>query len=298
MLCSVAPMRDPRAPSSDARLRAAYATIVMVSYLFASGTGLAAEQADFRCPIPGTVIEFAPNGRIVFTGQDGMWCLGTNTRGQQWRYYAMLANAGSAYIENHVERIWPLEIGKEITFKIQGGSNNVSGGESYPIFWYTERIVVARQERVSVQAGTFDTWAIEIHEDTSGQGRTFSAVRTYWYAPNIGYNVKMTYHIAMGVGKDDAWEAKAITTAGAGVATPSASSEPNNLPTTPAARTPPSGSASPSAPPSISSGTSNSASSAERLRTLKDLLDRKLITKEEYDERRKAILDSISGPVR
>jgi hypothetical protein len=116
----------------------------------------------------------------------------------------------SAFIDNHVERIWPLRIGKEISFTFQGRSDNQSGGVSADVpFWYAEKIVVARTERLTVPAGTFDTWVIEDHQDV-GRGRVI-AIRTYWYAPAVGFVIKYGYHIAQGVGKDIAFEAKVIS---------------------------------------------------------------------------------------
>ena len=173
----------------------------------------AADQKEFHCPKSGTVIEYTgTGGTIVFGGADGMWCTGTLEKGQSWRRYAVLAGADaswSGFIENHVERIWPLQLGKEIRFTFQGRSSRVSGGvDADTPFWYAERIVVARKEKLTVPAGTFDTWVIGDHQDVS-RGRVV-ALRTYWYAPEIGFAIKYNYHITQGVGTDIAFEAKAI----------------------------------------------------------------------------------------
>ena len=237
--------------------------------------GEARAQQAFRCPAPGTVIEFTSGGKITFGDQDGFWCQGTGTKGQPWRWFAMMAGGGSRdapYIENHVERIWPLEVGKEIEFRYPGSNDQVAGGGAPPyVFWYIVKVTVVRHEPVTVPAGTFDAWLIEIHTTTSARlNGTF--IRSYWYAPEVGYNVKSTWHVAQGIGKDSAYEATAIYTA------------------------PPATVAAP--PPAPSVGAVPSAgpvppSSADRLRELKGLLDRKLITPGEYEAKRKAILDQL-----
>jgi len=175
-----------------------------------SSAGRAEDQQEFHCPKSGTVIEYTETGgTIVFDGADGMWCIGTLENGQSWRRYALLAGADSSwsgFIDNHVERIWPLHIGKEINFTFQGRPGNQVEGNAP--FWYVEKIVVARRERLTVPAGTFDTWVIEDHQDVS-RGRVI-AIRTYWYAPEVGFAIKYSYHIAQGAGKDIFFEAKAI----------------------------------------------------------------------------------------
>lgn len=184
--------------------------------LVSPSTTLADEQQEFRCPKPGTIIEYTETGgTIVFGGTDGMWCTGTLEKGQSFRRYALLAGADlswSGFIENHIERIWPLQIGKQIDFTFQGRSSRASGGvDADTPFWYVEKVIVARKERLTVPAGTFDTWVIEDHQDVS-RGRVI-AIRTYWYAPEVGFAIKYSCHIAQGVGKDIAFEAKAISPA-------------------------------------------------------------------------------------
>src|SRR5689334_13553198 len=109
--------------------------------LSASSSARADDQQEFRCPVPGTVLEYTEGGgRLTFMSQDGMWCIGTGTNGQPWRRYALLASAGSKFIDNHVEQIWPLQIGKEIKFTVQGSSDNVAAGIPGEIPWYTYTI--------------------------------------------------------------------------------------------------------------------------------------------------------------
>jgi len=203
-------------PNDRNSLRLIAAVALTCASIALARSAAADEQLEFRCPKPGTVIDYTDTGgTITFKAPDGMWCVGTQEDGQPFRRYAMLAGSNStwsSFIENHVERIWPLRIGKEISFKHQGHSSNQSGGVGADTpFWYEEKIVVARTERLTVPAGTFDTWVIEDHQDVARGG--VSALRTYWYAPEVGFIIKYRYHIALGVGKDIAFEAKAISSA-------------------------------------------------------------------------------------
>jgi len=246
-----------------------------------SSAAAAAEQQAFRCPTSGTKIEFTDGTAVTFTGQDGMWCLATDSQKRPVRSYAMLAPPGSPLVENQAERIWPLEIGKEIEFKAKVESKHVAGGEPYPSYYEQFRIGTVRRETITVQAGTFDTWVIEIHESALGKVEG-SFLKTLWYAPEVGFIVKSTTHVAMGIGQDSGGEAKRITRADASTNGSPAPSQP--APANPSAASPQPG--------------TNSVSAAARLRELKSLLDQKLITQQEYDVRRKAILDNVSGPVK
>lgn len=248
----------------DRRL-AGYAAAIAVACggLTMFGAAAAEEEQEFRCPRAGTVIEFTNGGKITFSDQDGFWCVGTSARGQPFRFYAMLAGVGSRYVENHVEQIWPLRIAKEISFTLKSSSTNIGGGITADTpFWYTEKFEVARRERITVPAGTFDTWVIEHHEDVARP--TFSATTLLWYAPDVGYIIKYSFHIARGSGKDSAYEAMAISSPPPVAATPGAASS-----------------------------TPSATVAAQRLRELKDLLDRKQITPSEYELKRKAILDAL-----
>src|SRR5258707_9499551 len=98
------------------------------AWVAASCAARAEDEQEFRCPQAGTVIEFTNGGKITFSDQDGFWCVGTGTRAQSFRFYAMLAGVGSRFIENHIEQIWPLRIGKELSFTLKSTPNNIGGG--------------------------------------------------------------------------------------------------------------------------------------------------------------------------
>jgi hypothetical protein len=157
-----------------------------------------------------------------------------------------------------------------------------------------ESFVVNRQERITVQAGTFDTFVIEWTEQETGANPT-SALTTLWYAPSVGYVVKSSVHMLNGneVSSLSASRYVGLTydtteiTMPNGAPVPVATKElvaPTAPKLAPASAVP---AASPAAPVPAP------ATPQQRLQSLKQFLDQKLITPEEYETRRKAILDSL-----
>ncbi len=102
------------------------AVVLHLAIACASSAARAAEQQEFRCPAPGTVIEYTTGSRITFAAQDGFWCTGTDAKKKPWRWYAVLAGSNSRWMEGHLERLWPLEIGKEIEFRYQVDTSTYS----------------------------------------------------------------------------------------------------------------------------------------------------------------------------
>ena len=217
------------------------AVVLHLAIACASGAARAAEQQDFRCPAPGTVIEYTGGARLTFGAQDGLWCTGKDVQNKPWRWYAALAGQGARWMDGHPERLWPLEVGKEIDFKYQADSHNVTvdtPGVAIP--WYVVTIKVLRREPVSVKAGTFDAWVIETHEEVSGKF-VGAFVSTLWWAPQPGYLVKRTSRVIQGVGKDFDYEATRVIAPSPATATvrPSDTAPPVAAPVTPAHQAPP-----------------------------------------------------------
>jgi hypothetical protein len=154
----------------------------------ASGGGPGSAQAGgepFRCPKPGTIIETSVGGRFEFTNSDGFYCNFRIGRGSGSRY-AMLLAGDSTWIKMggaNLRKLWPLRPGNSEWFVASGTTST-----GYPTSWY-ETYTVEGRERITVPAGTFDTYRMTWTE----QGREesfYKAVMTYWFAPAVGYFVK------------------------------------------------------------------------------------------------------------
>jgi hypothetical protein len=68
---------------------------------------------------------------------------------------------------------------------------------------------VERQERITVPAGSFDTYVITLQTDRIGTiyGTSQFQTRTmWWYAPAVGWNVKQKYEVLRGDPKTEGWE--------------------------------------------------------------------------------------------
>jgi hypothetical protein len=169
-------------------------------------------------------------------------------------------------------RVWPLEVGKrwsmDVDYTRVDGSGNIK----------MDARVLAYEE-VVVPAGKFMAFKIEHEGFVSTGGFNGRMVETYWYAPEARADVKHVRRVAR---TDFTRELVKYPRLG-------------QRPTTaqlPAA--PPASNAAPGQPPSSSSATQPASEArATRLRELEQLRKEGLITQQEYDEKRKAVLSTL-----
>jgi hypothetical protein len=94
--------------------------------------------------------------------------------------------AGSQEVSGDPDALLPLTVGERAAYRYQGRSRDAQSG------WSGQgRCDVEAAERVTVPAGTFDTYKVVCvqGEDPSKPFRT----RTWWYAPAVGYYVAMRH---------------------------------------------------------------------------------------------------------
>jgi hypothetical protein len=241
---------------------------------------------EFRCPVSGTVVEYNTGGVLTFSSGSGFACSYADTTGDKVKYAGF--GDDPALLKAGLDRFWPLVIGAQQEMTVAGGSvSSVSYGGT------NDRFIVLRREVIAVPAGVFYAVLVEQTEATNGGNNAQEAKRIYWWAPELGLVVKSTYTSV----REPRYAQSVPTTIVPGdyvavrinvpgktpaVAAPSPAVAP--VPAPPRAPMP-----TPVAAPASPSG----ASPADRLQALKDLLDRKLITPQEYETRRKALLDSL-----
>ena len=278
---------------------------------------------DFHCPKPGTVLTFSDGGSITVTGQMGFMCQVQGKKGSFDRLLG-IASTESGLFKNHGERLFPWRIGTEIEYDYSADTTaHVSGStvSTGSLVYYHDTVKVVRQEKLVTAAGTFDTFVIEWHEDIKNRGIQGAWLYTVWFAPDVGYAVKQTTETKFGYGSNTAWEITSITPGSSpaaggpepclpgmkfGVyddcktppAPPAAATPPATPALAPVAKTvtpkPTSAPVATAAPTPTPAPTASPPASVEgRLNALKDLLDRKVITPEEYTEKRKEILKSL-----
>ncbi|MEA2659302.1 MAG: hypothetical protein QOF64_1898, partial [Candidatus Binatota bacterium] len=88
---------------------------------------------------------------------------------------------------------WPLEAGKE--WKIDHVLEQVQEKSSRTI---DARVIVANVEEITVPAGTFEMYRIEVYNNYTG--KLFSE---HWYSPKVKWFVKNKTYLANGVREDE-----------------------------------------------------------------------------------------------
>jgi hypothetical protein len=169
-------------------------------------------------------------------------------------------------------RVWPLEVGKrwsiDMDFVSAGGSGNMK----------MDARVLAYEE-VVVPAGKFMAFKIEHDGFVSTGNFNGRMVETFWYAPDARADAKHVRRVAR---TDFTRELVKYPRPGQQPATA-------QKPTAPAASA-----AAPVQPPAPPTATQPAAETrASRLRELEQLRKEGLITQQEYDEKRKALLSTL-----
>lgn len=142
------------------------------------------DPAPFSVPPVGTRITWADtdtgeNARtIVITGSDGMLRRYRRQDGEDVSHYIFcIYCAGAAFDITRYAAFWPLEVGKEVDL----------GPPLGPRVWWNI-VTVTGTERVTVPAGTFDTYVVRVR--AWDQVRRSMQETTIHYAPELGWGVR------------------------------------------------------------------------------------------------------------
>ena len=102
-------------------------------------------------------------------------------------YFFCIGCAGDDVCFDHAayERLFPLEVGKSVTFDRKVGQ----------LEW-TNRIAVTSTERLRLDFGEVDTFVLAC--ETRGRNNPFHARNDIWYAPSVGWNVQFLYEDSRG----------------------------------------------------------------------------------------------------
>jgi hypothetical protein len=155
------------------------------------------------CPKPGTIVETSLGGFFRFTSGDGLRCWYRTADGELSSRYAHFLSGESAWVAQGVDilgKLWPLQPGKDVWFTIEGVTD-----AGYPTSW-DQGFTVVRRERITVPAGSFDTYVIRWQE-LGRLNNDWEATHTFWFAPEVGYFVKFkpAHHVMM-----KSWEATRV----------------------------------------------------------------------------------------
>ena len=176
----------------------------------------AAHAEDFKCPKPGLVLRYSDGGALRHDGQDGLWCMRSRLNGKPYAsafghvafYYRDRAR-GNEYDkwQTAIPQLWPIAPGKSVSFvwqDVEGGDN---AGSQRNSFIFARDVSVEPARQITVPAGTFTVYPIvDLMRGTGGNYHR--SVRTYYYAPELGANVKFEYRLISGgqINQPKPWE--------------------------------------------------------------------------------------------
>lgn len=137
------------------------------------------DTPDARVPLKvGSILEYDNGDRFEVVAVHGST---TTVIDQAGLYRHLVAGLYEPWlvvgVSRDIHRLWPLAAGKEIT------GFGTEEGRSF------DKVVVVRQERVEVPAGTFDAWVIERRLKIEAENGRI-ATMNYWFAPSLGTTVK------------------------------------------------------------------------------------------------------------
>jgi hypothetical protein len=151
-----------------------------------------AQMAEFKCPAKGTQFTYKGEnfgGVNTAVGEEGNACLFTRTADGKtetlrvhWGLIGSVDAQGDSFAKGvDLKSLWPLKVGNTTT-----GAVTVVGrdGKSYTS---TVTVLVAASEKVTVPAGTFDTFRVE--ETKAGS----TARNIHWWAPALANSAKESF---------------------------------------------------------------------------------------------------------
>ncbi len=148
------------------------------------------DKAPFRCPAPETEIDFQSGAKRVFSPAADAGPVDCPYASPSGVAKATMFGFYTRTAETALRDLWPLRVGKKVSF-ITVGDAQIHFVESYH---------VVRHDRVAVPAGTFDAFVVDW--DCSSNNRYangYHETATYWYAPTVGYVVKVEHHLKGGL---------------------------------------------------------------------------------------------------
>lgn len=170
-----------------------------------TAAGVIGRSAEFPALKAGLRIYRDSVGYVEITGADGRSVKATSANGREFLLLGMFMprpQLGRPPSREAVESIWPLEIGKTVAYDYAPNPENAKVVN-------IGRLQVLRTETVTVPAGTFEAFVVENHV-RNVQG-TFEGKWTYWYAPSVGFLVKVDYeHTAGNRPNVSPWQATRI----------------------------------------------------------------------------------------
>lgn len=187
-------------------------TAILAAAMFTVAQGVAqAQESQFRCPAPGTVVEQSTGGRLVYRGQDAndpLVCTMTNGERRAFGYWA----AGSTFY-----RSGRAQLARLVSSGVSEGREErfdyfSPGRDSNSVHFY-EAWRVAGAGPVQVMAGTLD--ALRVERRVYIPNTAYSYIETVWLDRDSGAPIKVHVDHLNGFmpASLTSWEATEIRTA-------------------------------------------------------------------------------------
>jgi hypothetical protein len=152
----------------------------VASVVRAGGPDAASHAVMFAAPQLETRYLISSGGYYQIAAVNGMTVTTVNASNHTATWLAGLIYAPDKMDEASVEAIWPLEIGKTVTFLERSGEDS-----------WCHTVNILRSESINVPAGTFDTVVIDERiQSMRSEQRKLDLTRTYWYAPAARWVIK------------------------------------------------------------------------------------------------------------
>jgi hypothetical protein len=158
------------------------------------------DEAPLTVPRPGTRIYNSIGGYREYVMLDGPFVVykSANRRVLSSIGGIVGLSENESVPVDRIAALWPLEVGKSVAYINQGNTTS-----------WDVQLEVLRRERVTVQAGSFDTFVVQEHQ--KGRGSNYhESFRTYWYSPAAGGLVKFDVKLLAGTTNLKPWEALSI----------------------------------------------------------------------------------------
>ena len=167
-------------------MRRVFAAAGSLASLLSSGAALAQPQ-PFVAPTPGTRIFMSTGSSYEVDSVSGTTIRAISNRLTLVPWLAACRDLSSNvdFDAEGADALWPLQAGKAAKSETRRGENR----------WMID-LRIKGTERITVPAGTFDTWLIEI--DETAASHSYKATIQCWYAPEVGFTVRRRQQILVG----------------------------------------------------------------------------------------------------
>jgi hypothetical protein len=150
------------------------------------------DEAPFRCPPAGTEIDFRSGMARFFAATPNATAPDCSSEAANGTAAVTPFGVYRSASEDELRKLWPLQVGKTVSF--------VNATDT--LGHVTESFRVAGHELVTVPAGTYDTFVIKWEASSTNAYAAIAGYHetaTFWYAPEIGFIVKIKHHLEGGL---------------------------------------------------------------------------------------------------